>query len=245
MRITISFNSDQEVMLPIHYNHIVQAFIYNNISDKDYRSFLHTTGYYHEDKQFKLFTFSRLRGKFRLHKEEGKISFSPPVTLVISSPLEPLITDLAETLIKSERIYLGRNVVTISGINVHRELNFGEKIQIKMLSPIVAHTTTFDNGKKTTNYFSPWDDEFDQLINMNLSKKYQIIYDQEPKGKLFVIPGGTQKDRMMSIINYKGFYIKGYSGLYWLVGDPDLMKVAYDCGLGSKNSQGFGCWELI
>lgn len=49
----------------------------------------------------------------------------------------------------------------------------------------------------------------------------------------------------MAIIKYKGTVIKGYSGDFILKGNPELIKLAYDTGLGSKNSQGFGCIEVM
>ena len=30
-----------------------------------------------------------------------------------------------------------------------------------------------------------------------------------------------------------------------MTGDPALKKIAYDTGLGSKNSQGFGCFKVL
>ena len=48
VRITITFQADGEVDLPIQYNHILQGFIYNNLSDHDYRRFLHEEGYQYE-----------------------------------------------------------------------------------------------------------------------------------------------------------------------------------------------------
>lgn len=44
MQIKIGFTSNESIMLPVHYNHIIQAFIYNNI-DKDLAQFLHDKGY--------------------------------------------------------------------------------------------------------------------------------------------------------------------------------------------------------
>ncbi|WP_221040522.1 CRISPR-associated endoribonuclease Cas6 [Gelria sp. Kuro-4] len=32
-------------------------------------------------------------------------------------------------------------------------------------------------------------------------------------------------------------------GQYVLKGDPAMLQVALDCGIGARNSQGFGCWS--
>jgi CRISPR-associated endoribonuclease Cas6 len=34
-------------------------------------------------------------------------------------------------------------------------------------------------------------------------------------------------------------------GRFKLKGSPALMSIAYDTGLGSKNSQGFGMFEIV
>jgi len=246
MRITIEFHSDKEVILPIHYNYILQGFLYKNLSDKDYRRFLHGTGYQFANTSFKLFTYSRLLGKFRMLKDFGKIAFSSPFTLVVASGVEQFITDLAETLIKSDQCFLGDSPVEIKSISVHKKYKLSDEVHIKMLSPIVAYKTVMDGEKKRTDYYSPWQKEFGQLVTNNLLKKYQIIHGELPESRdLRVIPNGNQEAKFARIINYKDFYIKAYAGIYWLKGNPDLIEVAYNTGLGSKNSQGFGCWEVV
>lgn len=121
MRISVILDADRHINLPVQYNHILQAFLYKNLSDKDYREFLHQTGYREGGTVFKLFTYSRLQGKFRLDTSSARIEFQPPVEIVISSALEQFITDLAETLIKSDLNLLGNNQVEVKSISVHRE----------------------------------------------------------------------------------------------------------------------------
>jgi len=246
MRITIEFSADKEIKLPVHYNYILQGFLYKNLSDKDYRNFLHQTGYFLKNKQFKLFTYSRLLGRFKMYREEGKIVFFPPFKLVISSAVEQFITDLAETLIKSDFNFMGNQRAEIASISVHKELVPSDKVQIKMLSPMVAYSTVVEEGKKRTEYHSPWKEKFVEIAKNNLLAKHEIIYGVRPANDEFkIIPNGNQEHKFARIINYKGTYIKAYAGIYWLIGNPDLIKVAYDTGLGSKNSQGFGCWEVV
>lgn len=246
MRITIEFHCNQELILPIHYNYILQGFLYKNLTDKDYRNFLHETGYQLDDKNFKMFTLSRLTGKFRILKDIGKIAFSSPFTLVVAAGVEQFITDLAETLIKSDQCILGDTPVEIKSISVHKNFTPADKVQIKMLSPVVAYRTVLEGDKKHTEYYSPWQKEFGPLVTNNLLRKYQILYGNLPENTDFrVIPNGSQEQKFKTIINYKGTVIIGYSGIYWLKGNPDLIEVAYNTGLGSKNSQGFGCWEVV
>jgi len=47
------------------------------------------------------------------------------------------------------------------------------------------------------------------------------------------------------VVLFKDTVIKGWMGIYKLKSHPKILKLAYDTGLGSKNSQGFGMWEVI
>jgi CRISPR-associated endoribonuclease Cas6 len=245
MRISVILEAEREIILPIQYNHILQGFLYENLSDKDYREFLHHTGYREGRKTFRLFTYSRLLGKFRLNQKLGQISFQPPVEIIISSAVEQFITDLAETLIKSDSNLLGNNRVEVKSISVHKNVQFGPETRIKMLSPVVAYTTLHNDDLKYTYYLSPWKKQFIDIVRNNLLAKHEVIHGYIPDNQeLSIIPNGNQEKKFEKILNYKGTVIKGYAGIYWLKGSPELIKVAYDTGLGSKNSQGFGCWEV-
>ncbi|MGI6468295.1 MAG: CRISPR-associated endoribonuclease Cas6 [Syntrophomonadaceae bacterium] len=247
MRINIELDAEKELVLPIHYSHIVQGFLYKNLRDREYSEFLHQTGFTYGRKQFRLFTFSRLLAPFTLYRKQGVIAFRPPIHLIISSPLEPFITDLAETLITSDWSFLGSTVVGVKSISVEKEIAFQDRVQIKMLSPCVAYSTiNIEGNRKRTEYYSPWQSRFQEIALSNLLAKYQILYGEPPGNDEFkIIPNGNQEHRFKAVINYKGTYIVGYNGIYWLQGNPELIKVAYDTGLGSKNSQGFGCWEVV
>ncbi len=65
MQYTIKFKCSN-LKLPIHYNHILQGFIYKNIFDDNFREFLHEKGFETDGKKFKLFTFSQLYGDYIL-----------------------------------------------------------------------------------------------------------------------------------------------------------------------------------
>lgn len=245
MRISVIFNSDGDIVLPVQYNHILQGFMYKNLGNKDYSQLLHYSDNLEEKKRFKLFTFSRLLGKFQFNKETGRIAFSPPFEIVVSSPVDSFISDLAETLMQSELNFLGQNEVEVKGIHIHKELEFEQKVQIKMISPVVACTVGLRDDRKYTHYYSPWHPQFTELVKINLLSKYRMLHGVLPPVDEFqVIPNGSQEKKFEKILNYKGTVIKGYAGIYWLKGCPELIKTAYDTGLGSRNSQGFGCWEV-
>lgn len=86
---------------------------------------------------------------------------------------------------------------------------------------------------------------FPGLIKENLVKKDQLFFGQpaDPTGFSFT-PVEVRK-RDFKVVRNKGTIIKGWMGKYWPTGDPQLLEVALSAGLGAKNSQGFGCCELV
>ena len=48
-----------------------------------------------------------------------------------------------------------------------------------------------------------------------------------------------------SIILYKDTVVKGWCGVFLMEGHLTLIRCVYDTGLGAKNSQGFGMFEVI
>ena len=69
MHICIEMSGENNIILPIHYNHIVQAFIYKTI-DKELADFLHNEGY-GDDRKFRLFCFSNLSGKAKIESNRA------------------------------------------------------------------------------------------------------------------------------------------------------------------------------
>jgi len=243
MRLTLNFFSEKNLKLPISHNEIIQGFIYRHLN-KTLSNFLHNHGFTFEKRRFKLFTFSRLIGKIRI--KEDTFEITPPFKLVVSSPHEEILRSLAENLVKPSETKIGHNTVYIESINVHFIPQISEEAKIKMLSPVTIYSTLkkADGGKKTY-YYNPSEKEFSQLIKENILKKYSAIYKKKPDSEDFIIKPVRVSKKDEKIVRYKNFIIKGWMGIYSIKGNPELIKLAYDAGIGSKNSQGFGCFEIV
>ena len=244
MRIEINLSAETPLILPKSHNHLLQGFIYS-LLDPLLRKRLHKEGYPYEKRRFKLFTFSRLLGKVKMFKEY--FQFNPPLKLIISSPKDEILQSLAEGLLKSPEVILGKNTVYIDSINVAARPSFNHKVTIKMLSPVTIRSTLYGaDGSKKSYYYSPFEKEFCRLIKENLRKKYKIVFnknlghDFEFSIKPQKVPPSCEK-----IIIYKGTVIKAWMGIYEIKGNPEVIALSYDTGLGAKNSQGFGCWEKL
>lgn len=237
-----SVEQDREIILPIDYNHMVQAMIYNQL-EKEVADFLHEEGFRKEKRTYKLFTFSRLLGRFRLDRKKGQIKFIGPIKLIISSPYNDFNNSIGNNILTNKYIRLGNNRLVAKELSVKKERVENQQITIDALSPITVYSTLLrEDGRKFTYYFNPKEEDFSRIISENLRNKYKAFYGTEPpKGEVIIESKGRSK---MSIINYKGFIIKGYMGRFTMLGPIPLLQLGLDAGIGSKNSQGLGCIEL-
>lgn len=243
MRFYVELITDpnKELILPIQYNYYIQSALYRSL-DQDFASFLHEKGYESGGRKFKLFTFSRLMGRFQISKDT--IAFKPPIKLVVSSPVNEFCQTFVNGFIAKETFQLEKNYLRVESVRVEKPEVSGEAIRMRLLSPVVAYSTLLKpEGTKYTCYFQPGESEFTRLINENLRNKYQALYNKNaPEGAVDIKP---LRQPRLHVMRYKGIVIKGYSAPLIITGPNPLLQLALDAGLGSKNSMGFGCGELV
>ncbi|NPV81706.1 MAG: CRISPR-associated endoribonuclease Cas6 [Firmicutes bacterium] len=243
MRLIVSLRVKGEPLtLPIHYNELVQGAIYTSL-DEEIGDFIHDMGFVHEKRSFKLFTYSRLMGNYRVDSQVGKIQFVDSIRLVISSPIKVFCASILTRMIKDGHVRLGTRVVDVEGVEVGEPVVQQDRIRAHTLSPIVAYSTMYRaDGRKYTCYFQPGEAEFADLVSNNLRKKYELVYRSDAPPETLVIR--TLRQPRMNLLSYHGTIIKGYSCRLEISGPSALLQTAVDAGLGSKGSQGFGCIEL-
>lgn len=231
--------------LPLNYNHLVQAAIYQRIDDNTFRNFLHQEGFCLEKRKFKLFVFSRLLGKCFFDKLNEKFIFQPPIELWVASPLRKFVQELGSGLAKRGTFKIGYETLEVSKTTFIEPVFKTNKVTVKMLSPIVAYSTLKKDGKPFTYYYSPFEERFSELIKMNLLKKSRILYGVEnQEHQEFQISPKMVKKTDFKIVTFKDTVIKGWLGYFNLYGSPFLLYLALHCGLGSKNSEGFGFCKM-
>ena len=142
IKIVLEHPGENQAVFPLYYNHELQSFIYRHISP-ELADFLHKEGYPLGKRKFKLFTFSRLLGKFRINSQGEKIIFSGSISFYLSSPKEKFIQQFAETLLRSPQVTLSRNSFIISNIEVFPQPHIQDDVTIRMLSPVTIYSTLF------------------------------------------------------------------------------------------------------
>src|SRR5690606_4126772 len=192
------------------------------------------------------FTFSRLSGQFDIHKEKKTIEFTDKIFWSVSSVLDELIEDLGKNFLFKEKVEINGQPVLIESIKI-KEFNAGDQgtYLIKMLSPLTIYQT-YENaqGEKKTQFYSPFDFAFSDMIEKNFKNKYEAYFQKKPEQPLKIKPlKVSRKNKVVTF--YKGTIINAWTGIYQLTGPVEYVKFLYDTGLGAKNSHGFGMFALV
>ncbi|MCS7137554.1 MAG: CRISPR-associated endoribonuclease Cas6 [Candidatus Caldarchaeum sp.] len=240
MRLRLSFLPVEGVcVLPVHYNHLVQGFFYRHLSPELATS-LHDEGFVEGRRHLKMFVFSRLMGNSVVR--DGRIAFPDGFSLVVASPEVGFLESLALHLMDAGTLALGENRLRLASIEVAADEPYQCPVLLQALSPITVYSTLHraDGGRKTY-YYSPFETEFSEQIVCNLQRKWRVLNGSEVSAEGAYVKPHRVNTRNQHIALYKGTVIKGWSGIYEAYLPEPLFRMALDAGLGSKNSQGFGC----
>lgn len=242
--------------LPLNYQYELSAATYHILAsaNEGFAEWLHKNGFKMENgKQFKLFTFSRFKPeKYRILRKTNQIELqSDKVEWQISFLPEKSTQRFVEGLFQKRVFEVGnRNSVVqfqVASIEMLPSPEFTDTMTFETLSPIsVSHW--LEDGRdaypQTAEEFSkaPWVRE---RLLQNLLDKYEAFngtpyegerfFDMmtltEPKSALVTIKAGTPQETK----------VRGFLCRLALHCPAELMRIAYESGLGEGNSQGFGC----
>ena len=241
MRLKINLKAKNNFKVPFNYNHIVSSIIYNKIMDLDLAHKLHTSN------TFKFFNFSQLNIPKRKIVKDGIISRNGVINFYLSSPNDLLIKNIVNGFVDNIEIKFQNETLLVEKIEALRIPDFKEKSEFITLSPINIRDTQEIDGKLKRVDLSP-SDKFFKGIETNLIKKYCKFNDLESTVKEINVYSEMANVKRKRITIPKGpntTYHRAYMMDLILEGDFDLIKFAYDVGLGEKNSMGFGMIKYI
>jgi len=247
MQLTIFFTAPGPVSIPVQYGHLLQGLIYRQMDNPALRSFLHEHGFALEKRRFKLFTFSRLMAEeVTYERSSSRLLLTPPLRLMICSPVPFILQELGTGFLREGQVRLGAAHLEVKEMATAAPKVKQGFIRVQMLSPVVVYSTLAGvDGRHYTYYYSPFETRFIELVANNLAKKHLLVYGRPVSLDGFDIRPARVGDRDLKVTYYKETVVKGWMGQYELRGDPDLLQVALDAGLGAKNSQGYGCCDLV
>lgn len=206
-------------------------------SNPEYSAFLHDHGYVEENRPFRLFVYSLLEGKYEV--KPPHIIFSENITFELRSPMNAFCDIFYLSLMHRERFFLNKQEIFLTGCVATKRSISEDNVTVRTLSPICMNRTV--DGK--TVYLSPDDGNFSEYLNNNFLRKYRAATDSDPTGGISVEPVSVgDKDKYVTKFDNR-IYVTAWKGIYRILGSPENLNFLYDCGLGGKNSQGFGMVE--
>lgn len=241
MQLRLKLAVVNELELPINYNYYIQSLIYNLLSDSvSLSQKVHDSGYVSDSRRFKLFTFSSLVGKYKIHQK--KISFYDEVELEIRTIDDSIFAQLVSSLTAKKAISLGRHVLKIKSIVINYTQLTEDHYHIKMLSPIIVRSTPV--GSNTSIFYNPLENAFVTKLNDNCRRKYRAYFNEEMLSDISIKPiNFSLKNKVVT--SYKDYLLTGWRGEYSIRGDANVLDFLYQVGLGEKNSMGFGAFKIM
>ncbi len=272
MRFRIELESVQDQILPWDYQYAVRAAIYRYLQQADpgFATFLHQDGYeaaHH--RRYKLFVFSDFSPLLpRQRTEVGYVlRRRQRLRFCLSSPLEerflaPLVTGVFK---KDSVLALAVPYATVAKfrilqIQVQPPEDFSTgKVTAILLSPVVVSLQRPDGS---TEYLRALDPRVPEQLRKNLLQKYQVVYGAVAPGlditirvdRDYVERKGGDTAPAITVLRrvfkrdhrqegrWHPIAVRGFRAPLHLEGSPELIQIAYDCGIGEKNAAGFGCW---
>ncbi len=239
MRLKISLSSTKaNYLIPFNYNHILSAIIYRKIADLDLAAKLHFS------KDFKFFTFSQIYFSDWKRIKQGFVSKDGKISFYISSPNDQLIKSLVEGHLENTEVDFKGTKLLVEQIELLKKPEFKDKMNMRTMSPVSASIKREVDGKLKIWDLGPGDERFYESIQKNLYNKYVKFYGDYDGNKWIRIKPNmkTAKRRRIEI---KGDFHRGYMIKFEMEADARLMEFAYDCGLGERNSMGFGMVDAL
>ena len=244
MHITFSFTSQEfsYVRLPSANLHLFQSMLYSLLPD-ELASRLHDEGFDSEGRRMKLFAMGWPVASSRPQFGEGTVVFPLPMRLTVSTPVNELASAFAAGAMSREDIRIGNNHLICNGIEKHGQKINSDSVTVRTLSPITCYEASERNGRQYTEYFAYDDERFVKGIHFNLLRKFRLLYPEKdiPEDSFSITPVGRLKERVSMFEKGGLFPIKGWWGKFRLAGNREILQTAIDCGLGAKNSSGWGC----
>lgn len=244
MQLKISHKLAKPIVLPINYAHILQGIVYKalsegQLSNSNMTELIHDIGWKFEQRSYKFFQFSGIAGHYQI---SGKnIIFDDSMSWEIRTPDSMIINSIKSGMEKSGIEYL-------SSIANNLELTLSDdsiednRLLIRMRTPICVYSTDIEGGKRY--YYAPDEQEFYQAVTENFIRKYYAYTGVLVNAGIKLSPLNiTVRDKQVT--KFKGSYLSGWKGDYIVEGERKYLDFLYQCGIGARNSQGFGMFDIM
>lgn len=226
--------------IPLNYTYPLQNAVIGLLPAR-LNKLVHDEGIYSRlspSKIFKPYNLSRLSPE-KMHIENKFIFSDGDIHLYISSHNPDLINEFGSAFLKKGILNISKAILTVKTVElIDLEID-EEQYFVKTVSPIVVMDTLRQNNKNKTVFYHPSNSKYSTKIAKNLKEKYSAITsdvdvsDEKIKKMGFrIAPLKVKKE----IVQYKNISLTAYSGLFAITGNKELIKVAYNLGLGNRSA---------
>lgn len=246
------------VEIPINYQYPLSAAIYRILSkgNAEYAKFLHEEGY---GKGYKFFTFSDLKGSFKVRGDRMKL-LDNMISLQVHFHLPEASRTFIEGLFRSEKIVIAdrksKAQFSVQSItaqdNPLKEVPPNEIISVitKPISPVVigekqdtGHYTFLDPDGEVfiTHLINSWRSKIAANYNDDIAEEAVLLAEVEKyknpwRSRLITIKANTkQETKIRGFLNFK---LK-------LTAERQFIELVLNAGMGLYSAQGMGCLEVV
>lgn len=257
MRLQITLTPDKwDYEIPLNYQYPLSAAIYKQMSSAspEFIEWLHQTGYKNaKGKPYKLFTFSKLfiNGLDKKKLKSSILSSSGELGFYFSSAVDEKITlSLVSGILAASEIRIGakdlpESIFRVKDVTMSPNPNFSNSMIYKMLSPTCV--SIFD-GKKVSFLNPDNESTFDRLAD-NLKNKYKVHYGEDYNDELAITANSENRFKTKLITIKQNTPQEGHIGCFEtfvkINATPKMQELAYNVGIGERNSMGFGCLGIV
>lgn len=258
--------------ITLNYNYYLSSAIYQWIeaSSPEYSAFLHERGFQPEGmaRRFKHFCFSRLMVEKRQIRAGRLHILSPIITWYVAMPVEESLQHLVIGLFEKQHFYIESPDVrfAVEQVSALPDPVWSSRMHFRMLSPTTVSVPEERNGKLVPRYLYADPDPSGQLaeaLRSNIINKYRSLYGRSSSlldlqtdtqfrcmlDEKFIADRGGPEHVSKLITIKEGQHdrtsVRGFMCPLTIEGNPELIRLAYESGLGEKNSMGFGMLEPV
>jgi CRISPR-associated endoribonuclease Cas6 len=238
MQIVVSIRNSRPLRVPQNYNYRMMNSIYDVLlGDEGYMKFLDRLENRPEDDRYRYFTFSPLKGGYRM--ENDVMILGDAFFFELRTPSAEFGNILKNALFDRGKIDLFDSTLEVRMVKVYERRIIGKSAEIRSVTPVVV-SEHLPDGK--IEYFSPDHLLFRQMINYDLKEKFRGAMGHEPPSEVSV-DSLIKPEKVMSKIVEN--WVTGYNCRLRLSAHPQVLDFLYNIGLGNRNSLGFGMFERI
>ncbi len=253
-KLTLEVIEKQKPLLPLNYQYELSSWIYKVIDQGDplFSAWLHSKGYISENKQFRLFSFSGLNIPQREIIGDRLLVKSKNCSFIFSTLPDETIQHFICGLFRDRKLSLGDKITNVhfqvQNIEALPEPEFTHPMIFKTISPVIVSVK--NDISEHAQYLSPEAEAYSRQIIHNLIGKQKAFCKNErtieEEGVCFEVisPVKRKKITIKNHTPHKTDLI-AYNYMFRLTAPEEFLSTAYYAGVGEKNSQGFGCVEIV